>query len=127
MNVGTFEALVDKYFRRQAQVMHHKAKEYADDTDLLRNFKLAAQLQGVTPRQALGGMLAKELISVFDLINEREIAPEHIWDQKLGNASNYLGLLRALAAEELTNQQLAQAQSEPRLVIDNNPQETPGA
>lgn len=101
MNGKQFEEVLERQFKMTWAVLGDKAKEYADDTDRLRNFKIAASLQGSTPRQALGGMLAKHLVSVYDLINDVECAPTHIWDEKLTDALNYLLLLRALTVEEL--------------------------
>lgn len=114
---------MDQHFRHQAKTLFSKAAEYADDKDRLRNFKLAANLQGVSPRQALGGMLAKHLVSVFDLINDKDPAPQHIWDEKLGDASNYLVLLKALVVEELAEQ----AARHPQTPVFEPSQEAPSA
>lgn len=102
MDGPTFEQVVNRQYKMCAATLIDKAREYADDQDRLRNFKIAAGLQGSTPRQALGGMLAKHLVSIFDLINEVECAPTPVWDEKLTDAMNYLLLLRALTVEELS-------------------------
>jgi hypothetical protein len=102
VNGPDFEQVVDRQYKMCWTTLVEKAREYADDQDRLRNFKIAAGLQGSTPRQALGGMLAKHLVSIFDLINEVECAPTPVWDEKLTDAMNYLLLLRAITVEELS-------------------------
>lgn len=102
MDRHQFQEVVERQFRMSHTVLVEKGREYADERDMLRNFKIAAGLQGSTPRQALGGMLAKHMVSIYDLINEDECAPTHIWDAKLTDAINYLLLLRALSVEELS-------------------------
>jgi hypothetical protein len=106
-----FEQVVDRQYKMCWTTLVEKAREYADDQDRLRNFKIAAGLQGSTPRQALGGMLAKHLVSIFDLINETECAPTHVWDEKLTDAMNYLLLLRAITVEELDTKNHQSSQS----------------
>jgi hypothetical protein len=73
-----------------------KANEYATG-DRLHNFKVAAELQSCTPAQALGGMLAKHIVSIFDMLAEEDshFVPE-VWSEKLGDALNYLFLLDAV-------------------------------
>lgn len=78
-----------------------KAAEYATD-DRLHNFKVAGAVQGITPQAALGGMLAKHVVSIFDLIRSAKPVSQTVWDEKLGDALNYLFLLNALVSEEET-------------------------
>jgi hypothetical protein len=78
-----------------------KAAEYATD-DRLHNFKVAGAVQGVTPQAALGGMLAKHIVSIFDLIRSEKPVSQAVWDEKLGDALNYLFLLNALIIKEAT-------------------------
>jgi hypothetical protein len=76
-----------------------KAAEYASDDDRLHNFKVAAALQGETPEKALGGMMAKHTVSIFDMINDVESGKYHtiaIWEEKIKDHINYLFLLWAL-------------------------------
>ena len=106
----TPEAFNEVVHRRQAEtirVLANKATEYASGQDRLHNFKRAALMQDVTPETALVGMLCKHLVSVFDMVNELEIDIMHPldrWDEKLGDAINYLHLLEALVCERYPNQ-----------------------
>jgi hypothetical protein len=83
-------------------VLTAKAAEYATD-DRLHNFKAAADLERVTPVEALGGMMAKHTISVYDLIHDygdgKEI-PLELWSEKITDSINYLFLLWALLNEK---------------------------
>ena len=54
--------------RRCADILQKKTKEYTgDDTDRLGAFKAAATLQHATPQRALAGMMAKHIISIYDM------------------------------------------------------------
>jgi hypothetical protein len=77
----------------------HKAKEYATDGDRLHNFKVAAAIQGVSPKEALAGMMAKHTVSVYDMIGSGEDYPLDLWEEKIKDSINYLFLLWALIQE----------------------------
>lgn len=83
----------------QAELVNHclnlldsKKADYAT-ADYFHTFHTAAELQEITPLQALGGMAAKHVASVFKLFNEhaegRELSRE-MWIEKLGDVINYL-------------------------------------
>lgn len=59
MNNTEFEKIITEQFDSCRETLLKKAEEYADDTDRLHNFKIAASLQGVSPLSALAGMMAK--------------------------------------------------------------------
>ena len=103
MNNTEFEKIIEAQFDSCRETLLKKAAEYADDTDRLHNFKIAAKLQGVTPLTALGGMMAKHTVSVYDLIQGHEDGLEikkEMWDEKIGDSLNYLLLMQGLLAEE---------------------------
>ena len=77
-----------------------KAKEYATDGDRLHNFKVAADVQGISPTAALAGMMAKHTVSVYDMIGTSEVYPMELWEEKIKDSINYLFLLWALLHEE---------------------------
>jgi hypothetical protein len=82
-------------------VLLDKAREYADDVDRLRNFKLAAGLLESSNREALAGMLVKHIVSLYDLMLADTCADTLKWDEKITDAMNYLFLLRAITVEEI--------------------------
>ena len=50
------------------EILQKKTKEYTGgDTDRLGAFKAAAALQHTTPERALAGMLAKHIVSLYDM------------------------------------------------------------
>lgn len=103
MNGEQFQTLLDAVLDEVRAVLSTKADEYAT-SDRLHNFQIAAELQNVKPRQALGGMMAKHTVSVYDLIEKLELAPMHVWDEKIIDHINYLILLRACVKEESNRQ-----------------------
>jgi len=100
MNTKDFNNIVNNRTKLINNVLASKAKEYAIG-DRLYNFKRAAEIQRTTPKKALLGMLAKHLVSVIDIIEDSIPATEHLIEEKLGDAINYLILLEALLKEEL--------------------------
>lgn len=103
MNIDEFEAIFNNQVELCRETLIRKGKEYADNEDRLINFKVAAALQACTPRAALGGMLAKHIVSVYDLVNEDHVSNLDLWNEKLGDALNYLFLLKACVIEELAS------------------------
>jgi len=73
-------------------LLDSKRSDYAT-VDYFHTFNVAAEMQDITPLQALGGMAAKHVASVFKLINEhaegRKISRD-MWTEKLGDVINYL-------------------------------------
>ena len=82
------------------ETLRNKAKEYATDGDRLHNFKVAADVQGISPTAALAGMMAKHTVSVYDMIGTGEVYPLALWEEKIKDSINYLFLLWALLNEE---------------------------
>lgn len=98
MNTEKFNDVLKDQITRCTDVLVTKAKEYATE-DRLHNFKVAAELQGCTPKQALAGMMAKHTVSVYDMCMSRADYTVELWDEKLTDSINYLLLLRALVEE----------------------------
>ena len=106
MNAKDFEEVIEKRLDLCKRVLNVKASEYAT-SDRLHNFKVAAVLSGESPIKALGGMMAKHTVSVYDLIeaeNRGEDIPLELWDEKIGDHINYLLLLWSAIVEEKTKE-----------------------
>ena len=89
-----------------ADTLKQKTKEYTgDDTDRLGAFKAAAALQHTTPERALAGMLAKHIVSLYDMCfdNSADYGMS-TWDEKITDSLNYLFLLKAIVKEGHSNQ-----------------------
>jgi len=109
MNVIKFNAMLEERIRKTRQVLDSKNKEYASDTDKLRNFKRAGAMEQCSPESALVGMMAKHIISILDIVdklNRTKYTNDTIQDvtiplveEKIGDAINYLILLEALIKE----------------------------
>ena len=102
MNTDRFNEIISQRIEVCKAVLDRKADEYATE-DRLHNFKVAAKLQKCTPITALGGMMSKHTVSVYDLIQRQEqefAVPEELWIEKIGDSINYLLLLTALVAEK---------------------------
>jgi len=99
MKTADFNLLLDGILNHCEATLKRKADEYAVAADRLHNFIVAAGLQGTSPEIALGGMLAKHIVSIYDMINSKGAYVQEIWDEKIGDAINYLILLRAIVSE----------------------------
>ena len=96
----------DEQVRLCADTLQKKTKEYTgDDTDRLGAFKSAAALQHTTPQRALAGMMAKHIISIYDMcFTDRKTFELAVWEEKITDSLNYLFLLKAVIKEELEYQ-----------------------
>ena len=117
MNDNSLQITIRNAFYRCTRLMHSKGKEYSPGEDRLHNFKEAGKLQGVSPEQALFGMLVKHLVSLADMckhvfiekgllrgdgIHYDDVSicmPQAVWEEKLTDSHNYLFLLEALLKE----------------------------
>jgi len=102
MNTDTFNAYLLQMQKATAATLTTKAAEYATE-DRLHNFKIAAPLQGRTAIGALGGMMAKHTISIYDMIGGVDKGQEYplaLWEEKIKDRINYLFLLWALVNDK---------------------------
>ena len=99
MTTDNFNAIISAQIDHCESILCSKAKEYAT-ADRLHNFKVAGALQGVSPVQALMGMMTKHTVSVADMCMSGESYPQELWDEKITDSINYLLLLSALVREE---------------------------
>ena len=99
MTTEQFNIVINEQITRCTDVLINKAKEYATE-DRLHNFKVAAALQGCSPKQALSGMMAKHTVSVYDMCGSIAEFPMDMWNEKITDSINYLLLLRAVIEED---------------------------
>ena len=65
MTQNEFNVVLEQQYRKCADMLAHKKKEYTGDRiDRLNAFKIAASLQGCTPKAALAGMMSKHVVCV---------------------------------------------------------------
>lgn len=99
MTKEKFDNTVNETLEKCLNLLDCKATEYAAE-DRLHNFKIVAELQGVSPQQALAGMMCKHTVSVYDMCMSGKPYFDSTWDEKICDSINYLLLLRALVEEE---------------------------
>ena len=101
MTTDQFNELSTQMDQLTVDTLIAKAKEYAADGDRLHNFKVAAKMEGCNLIQALGGMMAKHTVSIYDMIGSGEFYDESLWAEKIKDHINYLYLLWAAIHEDL--------------------------
>ena len=95
-----FTEVVNAQLKACASLLTAKGDEYSLEEDRLIAFKRAAALQNETPKQALCGMLAKHVISVYDMCMSDKDFTEERWKEKITDTINYLLILSAVIQEE---------------------------
>lgn len=103
MTTSEFNKHLEFIQKETVETLKAKAEEYAVDGDRLHNFRVAAALEGITMEAALGGMMAKHTVSVYDLIRLVESGVpvrKELWLEKIKDHINYLYLLWAMVNEE---------------------------
>lgn len=101
MTLKKMDKVIQDQLNYCQELLVTKGKEYADEKeDRLQAFKTAAKLQGITPEQALAGMMCKHTVSVYDLIAS-EASNLAIWQEKITDHINYLLLLKCLIMDEI--------------------------
>lgn len=97
-----FEQIFEAAVKRERGTLIAKSKEYAR-VDRLSNFKKAALTLECSPERALEGMLQKHLTTIHDFVCDIEKSDTCMelsqWQEKIGDARNYLILLEALIIE----------------------------
>lgn len=100
MTIERFNEIIQQQLRKTADLLTVKGNEYAPDVDRLAAFKQAADLQQISVPEALGGMLAKHIVSIYQMLHDASLYTDEKWDEKINDAINYLLLLKACIAEE---------------------------
>ena len=102
-----FHRVFQEQVKECDRLLNRKAKEYTgDNPDRLSAFKTAAVIQGSTPQRALAGMMAKHIVSLYDMCYAKNTSfTKELWDEKITDSLNYLFLLAAIIKEEGTYEQ----------------------
>lgn len=80
-------------------LLNAKAAEYATDEDRLSAFKEAALLSKNTAETIAVNYMLKHIMSINDMSKRPWKYSPEMWDEKLGDAINYLLIIKALIAE----------------------------
>ncbi len=101
MNNNKFEALINKLFSYCSDLLSRKNREYTYEDDRLSNFKRQAQLLQTKPTQIVLNLVAKQIISLYDIIqNQEEEKYSLVLNEKIPDIINYMFLLYANIIEE---------------------------
>lgn len=97
-----FNAMLSSRLEKSESILGKKAAEYARG-DRLSNFKRAAAALQCSPEQACINFWMKHVVSILDMVNDiEEVKPSasmEMWEEKIGDAINYLILLEALVKD----------------------------
>lgn len=96
-----FNRYLDEKLEEIKRMLGKKQSEYSANGDRFHNFKRAAEIIRCTPEQALRGMLVKQLVSVFDMLEKGATYTGAHVKEKCGDVINYMILLEAMLLEGL--------------------------
>lgn len=102
MDDDTFGRLLDFRISQIKSVLEAKKVEYAR-ASRMHNFERAAEILRCSKERALLGIAVKHFVSVLDIVDEigtKSVRLE-FWNEKIGDAINYLVLLDVMVREGL--------------------------
>ena len=100
MKNNRFSEIIEDQIATINSTLLQKQSEYATE-DRLHNFRVAAEIQNCTMEEALGGMLCKHTVSLYDMIRSKKLYTIEQWDEKINDHIIYLLLLRAIVDETI--------------------------
>lgn len=101
MTLEKFNSSVVNQLEYCKSLLVRKGEEYAPDAaDRLSSFKTAGALQDETPKEALCGMLAKHIVSVYEMCRTEGPYTHDKWSEKITDSINYLLILKAMIDDE---------------------------
>jgi hypothetical protein len=98
-----FELVLQDRIGKIKTVLGQKAGEYARGIDRLHNFKRVARIKNCTVPDACMDGFCKHLVSILDMVDDFREGKVHnmaLWEEKIGDAINYLILLEAILKEK---------------------------
>ena len=92
MTQSEFRLIFADQVNKCEETLRMKKKEYTGDReDRLSAFRIAASLQDCTPQRALVGMMAKHIVSLYDMCYAKNTSfTKELWDEKITDSLNYL-------------------------------------
>lgn len=125
MQSDEFNDIIDETLEAARETLTRKSEGYSTEEDRLHNFRTGAALNGIPMEQVCWGMATKHIISIRDMVMSGETYDADIWDEKLGDAINYLALLKAITAEASTPSDESLADLREKLTGSRHPSEAP--
>ncbi len=102
MTIQEREELAKKLFEKCLEVLRAKGKDYEVDGDCLQQFKLIADLVGITPYQVWAVLWCKHALSILGAVKKNPLRPETTAEPLEGRAIdniNYDVCLMGLLSE----------------------------
>lgn len=91
---------IEAQLKRVKETLIKKNKEYSTDNSPLHNFHQSAKILRVSPKECALAFMVKHLTSIIDMTQSDIDYPIELWEEKLGDAKNYLFLIECLVQEE---------------------------
>lgn len=95
-----YNKLIEAQLKRVKETLIKKSKEYSTDNLPLHNFHQSAKILRVSPKESAFAFMVKHLTSITDMLQSDTDYPMELWEEKLGDAKNYLFLIECLVQEE---------------------------
>lgn len=99
MKDSKFNAVIDDTLNAAREMLTRKSSGYSTGEDRLKNFRTGAALNNLTMEQVCWGMATKHIVSIRDMVMSGATYSAEVWDEKLGDAINYLAILKAITVE----------------------------
>ena len=106
MTTERFNQVIEEQIQRCKDTLIKKGDEYATE-DRLHNFHAGAGLCQRSPEEVCVSFMLKHIVSIYDMCRDAsqgKTHPQAVWDEKLGDAINYMLLLSAVVREKVDNQ-----------------------
>lgn len=102
MTLEKFNESVSMQLDYCKSLLIQKGEEYAPNAEIdrLASFKIAGSLQDVSSKEALCGMLAKHVVSVYEMCRTNKPYTREKWIEKITDTINYMLILRAMIDDE---------------------------
>lgn len=101
MNTTEFNQVLEDQIQRCKDTLIKKGDEYATE-DRLHNFHAGAGLCQRSPEEVCASFMLKHIVSIYDMCRDASAGksnPLTVWNEKLGDAINYMLLLSAIVRE----------------------------
>ncbi|MEW6006150.1 MAG: hypothetical protein AB1695_12630 [Stygiobacter sp.] len=95
--------ITDNLYKLRLKILQDKGKAYANNEDVNSNFKVVAELLGLTPFQVWAVYFLKHIICITNSIKDNPESPVDLTEGLKGrilDAQNYLDILQSLLEEK---------------------------
>ena len=105
MESNRFKELLDELDGNSLETLKEKSVRYAQNGDLLHNFRNGAEIIGGTPAQACWGYVTKHLVALRDMVIKNDFSNREDFLEKCQDTINYIRFLWCIGNDELDNKE----------------------